>query len=55
MVIDPAACTRISAAIRPARAATAVPINGVHLSNAHRRETFRHRSRVSAVATGGIA
>jgi len=55
IVINPAAYTHTSIAIRDALSACDMPIYEVHLSNVHRRETFRHHSYVSGVATGVIA
>ncbi len=55
IVINPAAYTHTSVAIRDALAAVEVPFIEVHLSNVHRREPFRHRSFLSDLATGVIA
>ena len=55
IVINPAAYTHTSVAIRDALAACDLPVFEVHLSNVHRRESFRHHSYVSDVATGVIA
>ena len=55
IVINPAAYTHTSIAIRDALASCEIPIYEVHISNVHRREAFRHRSYVSGVATGVIA
>lgn len=55
IVINPAGYTHTSVAIRDALAACDMPIIELHLSNVHRRETFRHHSYVSGVATGVIA
>jgi len=52
VVINPAAYTHTSVAIRDALVACDFPIVELHLSNTHQRETFRHHSYVSAVATG---
>jgi 3-dehydroquinate dehydratase-2 len=55
IVINPAAFTHTSVAIRDALAAVAVPYVEVHLSNVHRREPFRHHSYLSDQAVGVIA
>lgn len=55
IVINPAAYTHTSVAIRDALAACDCPIFEVHISNVHKREAFRHHSYVSGVATGVIA
>jgi 3-dehydroquinate dehydratase-2 len=55
IVINPAAFTHTSVAIRDALAATAVPFIEVHLSNVHKREPFRHHSYFSDLAVGVIA
>ena len=55
IVINPAAYTHTSVAIRDALAAVAVPFIEVHLSNIHRREAFRHHSYLSELATGVVA
>lgn len=54
IIINPAAFTHTSVAIRDALAAIAVPFVEVHLSNVHRREHFRHHSYFSDVAEGVI-
>lgn len=55
IIINPAAFTHTSVAIRDALAAVAVPFIEVHLSNIHRREPFRHHSYFSDLAVGVIA
>jgi 3-dehydroquinate dehydratase-2 len=55
IVVNPAAFTHTSVAIRDALAAVAIPFVEVHLSNVHRREPFRHHSYFSDLAVGVIA
>ena len=54
IIINPAAFTHTSVAIRDAILATQKPFIEVHLSNVHQREAFRHHSYFSDVATGVI-
>lgn len=57
VVLNPAAFTHYSYALRDACAMLGgiVPLIEVHLTNPHTRETFRHTSVISGVATGVIA
>jgi 3-dehydroquinate dehydratase-2 len=54
IIINPAAYTHTSVALRDALAAVAIPFVEVHLSNVHRREPFRHHSYFSDLAEGVI-
>lgn len=54
ILINPAAFTHTSVAIRDALAAVAIPFYEVHLSNPHRREPFRHTSYFSDLALGVV-
>lgn len=54
IVLNPAAYTHTSVAIRDALAGVKIPFIEVHLSNVHAREPFRHRSYVSDIAVGTI-
>lgn len=55
IIINPAAFTHTSVALRDALLGVAIPFIEVHLSNVHRREPFRHHSYFSDVAEGVIA
>ncbi|GJL48876.1 type II 3-dehydroquinate dehydratase [Candidatus Nitrospira salsa] len=55
LVINPAAYTHTSIAIRDAIVAVGIPAVEVHLSNIHRREPFRKRSLIAPVALGQIS
>jgi len=55
VVLNPAAFTHYSYALRDACAMLTAPLVEVHLTNPHTREEFRHTSVVSGVATGVIA
>jgi 3-dehydroquinate dehydratase-2 len=54
IVINPAAYTHTSVALRDALAAAGIPFIEVHLSNVHAREPFRHNSYFSDLAIGVI-
>ena len=55
ILINPAAYTHTSVAIRDALSATALPTIEVHLSNIHSREEFRSRSFIAPIAVGQIS
>jgi len=55
IVINPAAYTHTSIALRDAMLASRLPFVEVHLSNIHRREEFRHRSMLADAAIGVVA
>ncbi len=55
IIINPAAFTHTSVAMRDALAAVAIPFIEVHLSNIHAREEFRRHSRFSDIAAGVIS
>ena len=54
ILINPAAFTHTSVALRDALLAVSIPFIEVHLSNVHKREAFRHHSYFSDVAVGVI-
>ena len=55
ILINAAAYTHTSVAIRDAISAVKLPAVEVHLSNVHQREVFRHHSYLSAVVLGQIS
>ena len=55
IVINPAAYTHTSIALRDALLATEIPFVEVHLSNIHKREPFRRQSYLSDIAVGLVA
>lgn len=55
IVINPAAYTHTSVAIRDAVAAVNIPAVEVHLSNIYKREEFRHQSLIAPAAVGQIS
>lgn len=55
IIINPAAYTHTSIAIRDALASINVPFVEVHLSNIYRREEFRHKSLMAPLAIGQIS
>lgn len=55
ILMNPAAYTHTSVAVRDAVEAAGIPTVEVHLSNIHAREPFRRRSLVAPVAAGQIA
>jgi 3-dehydroquinate dehydratase II len=54
VVLNAAAWTHTSVAVRDACAQLTAPLVEVHISNVHKREEFRHHSYISGVATGVI-
>lgn len=55
VVLNPAAWTHTSVALRDACSQLTAPLVEVHLTNVHAREVFRQHSYISGVATGVIA
>src|SRR5690606_25439006 len=55
VLINPAAFTHTSVALRDALAAIAIPFTEIHLSNVYRREPFRRHSYFSDLAEGVIS
>ena len=55
IVINPAAYTHTSIAIRDAITAVSIPAVEVHLSNIHQREEFRQKSLIAPVAAGQVS
>jgi 3-dehydroquinate dehydratase-2 len=55
IIINPAAYTHTSIALRDAMLASGIPFIEVHLSNIHSREKFRHHSMLADAATGIVA
>jgi 3-dehydroquinate dehydratase-2 len=54
IIINPAAFTHTSVALRDALSAVEIPFIEMHLSNIHAREAFRHHSYLSDIAVGVI-
>ncbi len=54
IIINAAAYTHTSVAIRDALSAIEIPSIEVHISNIHKREHFRHKSYLSSVVTGQV-
>ncbi len=54
ILFNPAAFTHTSIALRDALLGVSIPFIEIHISNVHRRETFRHQSYFSDIAVGTI-
>lgn len=54
IIINPAAYTHSSIAIRDAVSAISIPVIEIHISNVHSREDFRHHSMIAPVCAGQI-
>jgi 3-dehydroquinate dehydratase-2 len=55
LILNPAGLTHTSVSLRDAVEASGIPTVEIHLSNIHKRETFRHTSFVAPVCIGQIA
>ena len=55
IIINPAAYTHTSIAIRDALSLLNIPVIEIHISNIYRRESFRHTSMMSAIVTAQIS
>ena len=54
IVINPGGLTHTSVSLRDALSSVAIPFYEVHISNIYQRETFRHHSYLSSIASGVI-
>ena len=55
ILINPAAYTHTSIALRDALSMLDIPVVEIHLSNIHKRESFRHKSLIADIAAARIA